>query len=306
MISVKTISDTVVPRLKQCRVITATLTGGEPFLHPDIIDIVKTLRNADLAVSICTNATIISSNQMESLSKIGDVRINVSLDGFRSESHGKFRGNRDSFDITIGNMKKLGHYNLLKGVLATPNALAQTDEYAQICEFAIANRATYLLMNPLATFGRGVASKATLGSPRRVMEEIRDITGQFRDLIEIVYIRFPNRELPLAQCEAGNIIYVFADGAVSICPYMVFAARNAGSKHKPEEFIVGNILGDVPIREYLDKYDLNKRYHLGNNESCKSCSLADRCGKECPAAIVASGQGIEGVDRELCPIIAET
>jgi MoaA/NifB/PqqE/SkfB family radical SAM enzyme len=32
----ETIRDVIIPRLKGCRVISVTLTGGEPFLHADI------------------------------------------------------------------------------------------------------------------------------------------------------------------------------------------------------------------------------------------------------------------------------
>ncbi len=305
-IPLKTISDIVLSRLRQCRVVTVTLTGGEPFLHPDIVDIVKVIRNEGLPVSICTNGTMASTSQMASLSHIGGVRVNVSLDGFRPQSHGKFRGRTDSFYITIENIKRLRDHNLLKGILTTPNTLAHTSEYAQICEFAIANRATYVLMNPLAPFGRGVESRPALASSLCAMEEIRDITHQFHDCIEIVYVRFPNHEQALASCEGGNIIYVFAEGSVAICPYMVFAARNACSKHRPEEFIVGNIITDPLIGARLDDYDLRTRYRLGSNEICMGCSLADKCGKGCPAAIIASGQKIEGVDLDLCPTIAKT
>lgn len=303
MMSLETIRAIVLPRLKQCRVATVTLTGGEPFLHHDIVEIVKLFRNSDMPVSICTNATVMSSDQLKSLANMGDVQINVSLDGFSPDSHGRFRGNKSSFFATIENAKKLGEHGLLKGFLTTPNNLASIDEYAEICTFAIANGAKYVLMNPLTRFGRGVESKTRLGSPDHMMNEIRDLTSRLGHLIEIVYIRFPNARLPLASCEAGNIIYVFTDGAVAVCPYMVFAARNHDSKHQPEEFIVGNILHNANIAESLDNYEFHDRYHLGSNETCRHCSLESGCGKGCPAATMASGQYIEGVDVELCPAI---
>lgn len=49
----------LIPRLQECRVVSVTLVGGEPFIHPDFIEIVSLFRKADMKVGICTNATLI-------------------------------------------------------------------------------------------------------------------------------------------------------------------------------------------------------------------------------------------------------
>lgn len=303
MMPIGAIRNVVIPRLKDCRVISVTLTGGEPFFHSDIIEIVRLLRNANIRVGICTNGTSISRYQIETLAKIDNVHLNVSLDGFRPESHGKFRGDKASFVKTIETIRHLSQYRLLQGLLVTPNNLAEVNEYAKICEFAIQNSATYVLMNPLSSMGRGVRAQKRLGSSDEVMRRIKEITSPFSDRIQVVYIRFPNdQKLPLISCETGNIIYVFVHGELTVCPYLVFAARTPQSLYNPEEFIVGNIFKDINIIEKLDAYKFHERYHLGDNPTCKNCSLNFQCGKGCPAAIIASGQRIEGLDP-ICPMI---
>jgi len=286
-------------------VISVTLTGGEPFAHPNVLEITQALREANIEVTICTNGTLISVEQMRSLAVLGGVHINVSLDGFRPESHGRFRGNEDSFFTTIQTIKLLGQYGLLKGLLVTPNNLAGLEEYAELCDFAVQSNAKYVLMNPLSRFGRGVRSAQKLSLNREVMTRIRDITSQYSDLVELVYIRFPNDDLPLGSCEAGNIIYVFVSGELAICPYLVFAARTPVSKHRPEEFIIGNVLHSADIAQRLDSYsyEFRERYQLGNNLRCINCQMAIECGKGCPAAVVGSGWRIqEGIDSDLCPM----
>lgn len=297
------IRDVAIPRLKDCRVISVTLTGGEPFVHPDIIEIVSLLRSAEIRVGICTNGTLISQEQMEMLAKIGNVHLNVSLDGFRPESHGKFRGDRASFMKTIETIRHLSRYRLLQGLLVTPNNLVEINEYAELCEFGIQNGAIYVLMNPLSNMGRGAKAQKRLGAPDEVMRKIKEITSQFFDCIQLVYIRFPNDEkLPLISCETGNIFYVFVDGKITICPYLVFAARTLQSLYNPEEFIVGNVFTNADIADKIDAYKFYERYHLGNNPTCKTCSLNFQCGKGCPAAVIASGQQIDGLDP-LCPMV---
>ena len=301
--SIEIIKDKIIPRLKQCRVYNVTLTGGEPFFHPDIVNIVKLLRDADIRVGICTNGTLIHFKQMEMLSNMGNVHVNVSLHGFKPTSHNRFTGDNTAFQRTVRTIKQLAKHNLLHGLLVTPNRFAQVAEYKELCEFAIQNKASYVLMNPLSSMGRGVKSKKKVSAPDEMMRQIQTITAKFNNSIHVVYIRFPNDKLPLSSCEAGNIIYVFVNGDVASCAYLVFAARAPNSKHSPDEFIVGNILHDTDIPERLDNYKFHKRYHLGNNPVCKNCHLKEKCGKGCPAAVIASGKRIGDVDSEVCPIV---
>lgn len=299
---IEIIRNVVIPKLKDCRVISVTLTGGEPFVHPDIIEIIYLLRNANIKVSICTNGTSIRQDQMVTLARIDNVHINISLDGFSSESHGKFRGDKTSFARTIEAIRHLSQHHLLQGFLVTPNNLAEISEYAELCEFAVQNNAIYVLMNPLSGMGRGIKTQERLRASDEAMRRIKKITSQFSNCIQVVYIRFPNdQKLPLISCETGNIIYVFVRGEVTVCPYLVFAARTPQSLYNPDEFIVGNIFKDTDITEKLDVYKFHERYHLGNNLTCKSCSLNFQCGKGCPAAIIVSGQRIECLDP-LCPM----
>lgn len=234
--------------------------------------------------------------------------MNVSLDGFKPESHGRFRGDRDSFHVTIATVRKLAEAGLLQGLLCTPNSLAEDREYRELCEFAAASGAAYVLMNPLSSMGRGVRSRARLASTDEHMRRIHALTAPFGSPdLEIVHIRFPNTDgLPLAGCEAGTIIYVFTSGAVTVCPYLVFAARTPQSRHDPGEFIVGNIFTDPDIPQWLDAYKLADRYEIGANPTCRSCGITSQCGKGCPAAVIASGQRIGDVDTEVCPVTSGT
>lgn len=296
------IRDTVIPRLKQCRVANVTLTGGEPFAHPHFLDIVRVLKNEGIRTGICTNATLINEEQIKLLRDIGNVHVNVSLDGFSPESHGKFRGNRDSFFTTVDTIRLLRNHGLLQGILVTPNALGKVEEYVNLCKFAIEVNAQYVLMNPLSNMGRGFYSIRSLRASDKMMEEIKTATAHLTKHIEIVDIRFPNDKFPLASCEAGNIIYVFTNGDTTVCPYLVFAAETPGSKHNRAEFIVGNIISDPDIARRLDEYKFHERYSMGNNSTCKSCHMASKCGKGCPAAVIASGGKIGDLDEEVCPV----
>lgn len=296
----------VIPRLASARIARVTLTGGEPTIHPDFLDIVHAFRAAGMDVGICTNATTLSAVQIAALVELG-VHCNVSLDGFAADSHGKFRGDRASFAVTVATVEKLGRAGILQGLLCTPNTLAQNEEYARLCAFARATGARYVLLNPLGSMGRGVRSKAKLAKTTLHMREIFELTAPFDGPeLDIVHIRFPNTQAqPLAGCEAGTIIYVFTPGEVTVCPYLVFAARTPQSRHADTEFIVGNIFTDPDIAQRLDDYRFHDRYQVGANATCAACSLNCGCGKGCPAAVVAAGGRIGDVDAEQCPVVDE-
>jgi radical SAM protein with 4Fe4S-binding SPASM domain len=293
----------VVPRLAACRVDRVTLTGGEPTVHPRFLDVVRAFREAGMGVGVCTNATTLADEEIAELAGIGGVHCNVSLDGFRAESHGKFRGDRASFHTTVATVRKLAAAGLLQGLLCTPNALAEDEEYRELCAFAVEHGVEYVLMNPLSSMGRGVKSRQALAATDQRMLSIHELTDPFDGPgLDVVRIRFPNVDgKPLAGCEAGTIIYVFTGGEVTVCPYLVFAARTPQSRHEPAEFIVGNIVDDADIAARLDAYDPS-RVRMGGNATCQSCGIASSCGKGCPAAVIAAGERVGAVDAEVCPV----
>ena len=159
--SLELIQNKILPQLLKNQVVKITLTGGEPLCNPQIKDIVQLLLDNHIGVSICTNATLIDTAWIAYLSKYENVHFNVSLDGMRLESHGRFRGNLsiEMFDKIISTITTLGHYKLLNGILTTPNTYATIDEYIDLCCFAKKVGAHYVLMNPLSPFGRGVKTQ---------------------------------------------------------------------------------------------------------------------------------------------------
>src|SRR6266511_2810368 len=256
--------ETVLPRLRRARVERITLTGGEPFVHPSIMGICRAIASAGLPVGLCTNATQTTDEQIAELRALGGVHVNVSFDGFRPESHGKFRGSVSSFAVTKATTEKFAAAGLLQGLLSTPNALTNADE-AQ-------------------------------------MRAIQAVTARFAERgLDLAHIRFPNDDKPLGGCDAGKLIYVFVGGEVAVCPYLVFAARTPDSRYADSDFLVGNIL-QGEVAEALDAYDFHRRFVVGANTKCWTCGLNDRCGKGCPAAVVADGRYIGAVDREQCPV----
>lgn len=290
-------------RLLAARVANVTITGGEPLLHPELPAILSDLVGAGLSVTVCTNGVSLDDDVICHAAALGRVSFNVSLDGARAESHGKFRGDASSFERTVANIRRLAEAGLLKGILCTPNNMAEPAEYTEILELASEAGASYFLLNPLSSFGRGIPNRR-FAVDQRGMRVIRDRLelASGPDSPERALIRFPNSSKPLTGCIAGDILYVFVDGDITVCPYLVFATENPDAQHRAEEFIVGNLFEDPDIVERIERYDFHSRYKVGDNDTCSGCSHNAECGKGCPAAVIAAGGRIGDLDAEVCPV----
>ena len=115
---------TLIARLAQCRVERVTLTG-EPTIHSEFLKIVGALRTARMQVGVCTNATTLEPPDIDALASLGGVHCNVSLDGFRAESHSRFRGDRQSFHHTVATVRQLASAGLLQHSLGIGAAAAK-------------------------------------------------------------------------------------------------------------------------------------------------------------------------------------
>lgn len=121
-------------------------TGGEPFLHPDLLAIL----GDTLALGPCTvltNGTLFTAARLAALRRLSDesryaLEIRVSLDGATAAEHDAFRG-AGSFERSIQGLRRLEEHGLLPIVTVTQN----TDEDP------LRFRARYLAM----LRGRGVA-----------------------------------------------------------------------------------------------------------------------------------------------------
>lgn len=302
MMEFEKIKEQVLPQLVKNNVKKVTLTGGEPFVYPKLLDVIELLNASNIEICICTNGTLITKEFIHKIEHLKSIHFNVSLDGFSADSHGTFRGNKDEkvFEKIIENIKLLGEKRLLNGILVTPNIYSEIEEYEKICEFAKQNHAKYVLMNPLSEFGRG-ESNVQLAMGNEQMERIRNLTEKFCDEeMELVYIRFPNvQHKPLSECVAGRVVYIFTNGNIAYCPYLVFAAKDKKSLYSERDFIIGNIFEqDFDWEEKIKNY----KFPINIDEVCEGCDN-NMCRKGCYAAKISKGKKLSENDEELCPLI---
>jgi MoaA/NifB/PqqE/SkfB family radical SAM enzyme len=97
-------------------------TGGEPFLHPDMTDILETTLEYGPA-TVLTNATAFTEDELDRLGELFhssrySLEIRVSLDGFTAEKNDEIRG-EGTFEQAIDGIQELVRRGLLPIVTAT-------------------------------------------------------------------------------------------------------------------------------------------------------------------------------------------
>jgi len=84
---------------------TLVITGGEPFIHPDLFDAVAAAKARGLAVNITTNGTLIDK-RWDELVASGVDSLSFSIDGMGA-SHDALRGQKGAFKRTTSALKRI-------------------------------------------------------------------------------------------------------------------------------------------------------------------------------------------------------
>lgn len=113
------------------------LQGGEPFLHPDLNELIKACLPHKSFINITTNGTVADKERLREVYRLGVDKIAVSIDSFFSDEHDRFRNNlgchRKAMD-TLVTAKEVG---LEVGIAVTvTNETIHTDSIKKLFNLA--------------------------------------------------------------------------------------------------------------------------------------------------------------------------
>ncbi|MDH3691010.1 MAG: heme d1 biosynthesis radical SAM protein NirJ, partial [Gammaproteobacteria bacterium] len=90
--------------LKSFGVPVLILSGGEPLLRPDIIEVSKRAKSMGFYVGLSTNGTMIDEANIEEIAHVGYDYVGVSIDGMR-KTHDRFRRKQGAFDASMNGIR---------------------------------------------------------------------------------------------------------------------------------------------------------------------------------------------------------
>jgi radical SAM protein with 4Fe4S-binding SPASM domain len=111
----------VVDQLADFGVTSLAFSGGEPLMRKDFFDVARHAVDSGLYVSLATNGTLLTKENVRKLKEIGLHYVEVSVDGANAKTHDYFRGKVGAFDQTMKGIK-----NCLKEDICTCIAITAT------------------------------------------------------------------------------------------------------------------------------------------------------------------------------------
>lgn len=108
----------VLSDLKQAGVRVLILSGGEPLLRADLLDISHRAKEMGFYVGLSSNGTLITQRNIKAIAEVDYDYVGVSIDGLR-ETHDVFRRMSGAYDAALNGMRLCRDQNIKVGMRFT-------------------------------------------------------------------------------------------------------------------------------------------------------------------------------------------
>jgi radical SAM protein with 4Fe4S-binding SPASM domain len=278
----------VFDRLAEARVLSATVSGGEPFARSDCTALLGALSRRPLRIAVNTNATLVGRPEAEAIASLGSRLsvVMVSIDGATAQEHDLTRG-AGAFDAMTRGVSSLRGAGIVPGFCLTVTA-RNAGSLEAVAELAL-ELGRWLVMNPFVRSGPCLPGDLMLpsGAWRTACEEAMELSRRFPGRIrgslpemaaaaaEYTAGRAERRSGQGHSCAgASGIVTVLPDGRVTPCDHLTHVR-------------LGSLL-DTGMEEIF-RSDAAKAFRdriaqpLGETPSCSGCAYLDSCTGGCPA-----------------------
>jgi SynChlorMet cassette radical SAM/SPASM protein ScmE len=291
--------------LNRCSVMDVCLQGGEPFLRPDLKELINGIIKNRMRFSILTNGTMITEEMAAFLASSGRCdSVQVSIDGSIPTTHDAFRG-EGNFLRALSGLKLLLKYKINAAVRVTIHR-QNVSELDDIARF---------LLEDLGLPDFSTNSASYFGLCRKNSEQVQ-LTAQERILAMEKLLKLAERydgrisaqAGPLAEARGWKDMEAAAKGKgdgndsqsggfLTGCngPMTKLAVRADGVMLpcvQLPEIKLGTINEDSLEEVWqnhpeLQRFRLRRKIALADFEFCRDCDYTNHCTGNCPAAASA-------------------
>ena len=266
----------VIAQLVAARVFQVHFGGGEPFVYPGFLDLLRHARQSGMhCLCISTNGSLLDERRIAALEALGGIYLQLSLDGASEATCDALRG-VGTFRKVMAALEKLEHGRIVRTVnfvYCRQNA-HELDAARALCE----HHGATLRVTRLKPSGRGAAAYEALRPTREQLAALHGwlhahpdvLTGDtFFHLNALGGAPFKGFRF----CGAAKLTCLITPpGDVYPCAFT-----------QTEAFRAGN-LREQPFQEIWNHSAVfNGVFRAGQEGPCGGCSAHDRCGGGCPA-----------------------
>jgi radical SAM protein with 4Fe4S-binding SPASM domain len=140
----------VVDQLADCGVTAVAFSGGEPLSRKDFFEVANHAVKRGLYVSVATNGTLVTKENVQKLKQTGVHYVEISIDGASAKTHDAFRGVPGAFDGAVSGLKNCVEADLCVCIAttATKSNLEEMPAIITLAEEIGADRFTYFNFIP--------------------------------------------------------------------------------------------------------------------------------------------------------------
>jgi MoaA/NifB/PqqE/SkfB family radical SAM enzyme len=203
------------------------VTGGEPFVRRDLLDLFEA--HGDTLFQVYTNATLIDEKMVERFVTLGNVALAISLEGLREETDAR-RG-KGHFDRAARVMRWLKEAGLLFAVSSTQTSKnTETLMSDGFIDFLVEQGCIFLWNFHYVPIGRN-PDLSLMATPEQ-RNWTRERLEYFRAIKPLLFVDFWNDGCLTGGCIAGGRKYfhVNARGDLEPCVFCHFASDNVKEK----------------------------------------------------------------------------
>lgn len=280
------------------------ISGGEPLLRNDIVEICKYIKSKNIKPSLSSNGILLNKQLINDLYNAGVEYIHLSLDGSNAATHNKLRGVDNAFEELMRVLDLLKDSKIHKGAsfMVTEESISEIEDILNIAKEKQLDVMSFYLVAELGRGAKNFKNDKTILS-QKLADKMNSIdqTKYKNTKIEVFRTDMHNceDEKVLQECKGYNFLNITYDGNLGACPWLMKSEFG---------FEVGSLLEEdfVSLKEKcVEKMKSVIQSRKQNIEYCKSCKNEKYCGKGCVALQVNINNNYNGVDP-ICPRISNT
>lgn len=231
------------------------ITGGEPTIRSDYIQVIESAKSLGYSVELVTNSSLLTGTDLRTLKESGLDSIAVSLDGSTYAKYSQVRkvsrGVYEKVVNTINDSVSIGLATKINTIVHAGNI----DDIANITQQAIDFGAVEHGIYYFTEVGRGASQELRSANAARWLACIREKLAAYSDRIKltvevpaverVVAERLGSRILCVAAAEQ-NHLQILPDGNVYPCAILASYGLSVGNLHEQQ---MTNIWQNIPLWE---------------------------------------------------------